>query len=146
MKEEAREKTSGFQACYHATYTRVPRQGYMHVCLYRAPNMIEKHSTSTCVYRALRTIRRKSRDARSHGPPEATDGSTDKRPQSHYVRERNTPASTGSLTATLTYYRSLTIGNRRRIVRTVPLTLRDPLDANGTRMIRAFLRYNLQRY
>lgn len=37
--------------------------------------------------------------------------------------------------ATLTYYQSLTIENRRRIIRTAPLTLRDP-PLTGPRMTR----------
>lgn len=83
MKKEAREKTSGFQA----GLVKV-RACVFVSCLYRAPNMRERERGTLTSICALRTVR-KSRDARSHGPPEATDGSTDKRPQSHYVRERN---------------------------------------------------------
>lgn len=145
MKEEAREKTSKFQACYHATYTRVFQGSRARVCLYRAPNTREKHSNDMrvpCVTHDSTEVTWRAL-ARSTGSDRRIDRQT---PAVHYVRERNAPASIGSLTATLTYYRSLTIGNRRRAVRTIPLTLRDPLDANGTRVIRAFLLDNVERY
>lgn len=131
-KRHAR-KTSGFQECYLAIYTRrVSRQGSP------ASVFISGSDWSTLSrYTEMRTHDPAEVTWRALARPTGSDMDRQTNvPQSHYVRERNAPASTGSLTATLTYYRSLTISNQRRIVRTVPLTLCDPFDANGTRVIR----------
>lgn len=89
------------------------------------------------IQRCVRTIRRKSRDARSHGPPEATwiDRRTS-RTQSHYVRERNGAGLHGQFNGDpdlLSVFNDQQSAANHQNGSINPLW---SLDTNGTRVIR----------